>query len=524
MEDEVNIINSVLDLKDKAVGDVMTPMEDVFTMSADTILDGQMMHTILSQGYSRIPVHAPDNKTSFIGMLLVKTLITYDPRDCQRVREFTLATLPETTPDTSCLDIINYFQEGKSHMVLVSDAPGTDHGALGVVTLEDVIEELIGEEIIDESDVFIDVHKAIRRLAPADQRRFKMSAGQLVEDHMSEIEREELADSETAPLLLNGESRIPSITNGRTVSPSQPVPGTTFLMRRKSSNASDSAIGDVTTALKMRSNVDDIREHLKHLGPSNAASKPKPTRYTSVKIKPGVGTIPENRATTVGADARPRSSDARASSEQKTEISALLTKNNGASDGVAALRAGYGTGDVVPGRARGLSESDQMTPQEASKLAREYTTSPPAASQPPRADHASRSNDFLKVPPKTKTRSEVEEEDQVGEMETPTRDRSKSRRMARSGSITETTVDVGGMKKVVLETNTSSEDDVSPTGQSGSGLTFGEDGAASSRPSSRAGDPSGHDGEGEGGQHGDGKKKRRKNRKKKHGGGGGSDR
>lgn len=524
MEDEVNIINSVLDLKDKAVGDVMTPMEDVFTMSADTILDGQMMHTILSQGYSRIPVHAPDNKTSFIGMLLVKTLITYDPRDCQRVREFTLATLPETTPDTSCLDIINYFQEGKSHMVLVSDAPGTDHGALGVVTLEDVIEELIGEEIIDESDVFIDVHKAIRRLAPADQRRFKMSAGQLVEDHMSEIEREELVDSETAPLLLNGESRIPSITNGRTVSPSQPVPGTTFLMRRKSSNASDSAIGDVTTALKMRSNVDDIREHLKHLGPSNAASKPKPTRYTSVKIKPGVGTIPENRATTVGADARPRSSDTRASSEQKTEISALLTKKNGASDGVAALQAGYGTGDDVPGRARGLSESDQMTPQEASKLAREYTTSPPAASLPPRADHASRSNDFLKVPPKTKTRSEVEEEDQVGEMETPSRDRSKSRRMARSGSITETTVDVGGMKKVVLETNTSSEDDVSPTGQSGSGLTFGEDGTASSRPSSRAGDPSGHDGEGEGGQHGDGKKKRRKNRKKKHGGGGGSDR
>ena len=41
-------------------------------------------------------------------------------------------------------------------MVLVSDFPGQDKGALGVITLEDVIEELIGEEIIDESDVFVE--------------------------------------------------------------------------------------------------------------------------------------------------------------------------------------------------------------------------------------------------------------------------------------------------------------------------------------------------------------------------------
>jgi metal transporter CNNM len=72
-------------------------------------------------------------------MLLVKMLITYDPEDCLRVRDFQLATLPETAPETSCLDIINFFQEGKSHMVLVSDSPGEPEGALGVVTLEDVM-------------------------------------------------------------------------------------------------------------------------------------------------------------------------------------------------------------------------------------------------------------------------------------------------------------------------------------------------------------------------------------------------
>jgi metal transporter CNNM len=144
-EDEVTIISAVLDLKDKPVGNIMTPMSDVFTLSADAILDENLMDTILLAGYSRIPIYAPDNPQNFVGMLLVKMLITYDPEDCLRVRDFSLATLPETRPETSCLDIVNFFQEGKSHMVLVSDYPGEPYGARGVVTLEDVIEELIGE-------------------------------------------------------------------------------------------------------------------------------------------------------------------------------------------------------------------------------------------------------------------------------------------------------------------------------------------------------------------------------------------
>ena len=52
-------------------------------------------------------------------------------------------------------------------MVLVSDHPGENHGALGVVTLEDVIEELIGEEIVDETDVFVDVSRHLKRMNPA---------------------------------------------------------------------------------------------------------------------------------------------------------------------------------------------------------------------------------------------------------------------------------------------------------------------------------------------------------------------
>ncbi|KAI9321357.1 hypothetical protein BX666DRAFT_2017383 [Dichotomocladium elegans] len=158
--DEVTIIGAVLDLRSKSVSKVMTPIDDVFTLSINDTLDAEVVDKILSAGYSRIPIHSPGEKTNFVGMLLTKRLITYDPEDAWPVSNFQLSTLPETGPDTSCLDILNFFQEGKSHMALVSNNPGGIRGALGVITLEDVIEELIGEEIIDETDVYVDGNSA----------------------------------------------------------------------------------------------------------------------------------------------------------------------------------------------------------------------------------------------------------------------------------------------------------------------------------------------------------------------------
>ncbi|ORZ23036.1 hypothetical protein BCR42DRAFT_403830 [Absidia repens] len=161
-EDEVHIIGSVLDLRDKPVSKVMTPIQDVFTLTMDDILDKETVDKILFHGYSRIPICAPEDQSNFFGMLLVKQLITYDVEDALPVRCFNLGILPETSPDTSCLDILNFFQEGKSHLALLSSNPGGVGGALGVITLEDVIEELIGEEIIDETDIYIDVHKKVK--------------------------------------------------------------------------------------------------------------------------------------------------------------------------------------------------------------------------------------------------------------------------------------------------------------------------------------------------------------------------
>ncbi|KAL4970958.1 putative DUF21 and CBS domain protein (Mam3) [Aspergillus stella-maris] len=422
--DEVTIISAVLDLKEKSVGTIMTPMDDVFTMSADTVLDEQTMDLILSQGYSRIPIHAPDNPRNFIGMLLVKMLITYDPEDCKPVSYFALATLPETRPETSCLDIVNFFQEGKSHMVLVSEYPGEDSGALGVVTLEDVIEELIGEEIIDESDVFVDVHKAIRRMAPAPYAR--VPKGRFVEDPPAHPAQGALVD-------LGGDSPA---TNGHTTArrrSSVEAPLARFQLRRSQGDKERHSVDALVTRLGSN---DEIREHLKHLGPSNLASRPRQTRYQNVKIK--------RRSSSPSRSGR---------TDMDSVIDSMHARHQSANLPAASDTIAFSSNGLNPrdgAHAVIVSNVNALSPDSNSKngptvsipeqVAEEQESAPQSASSRPPASAG----------------SDVD----------PTLSGSYIHRgPARSGSITEHIVDVNGIRKVVLHT-TSSNSSSETEGQS----------------------------------------------------------
>ncbi|KAJ1310785.1 hypothetical protein OPQ81_009305 [Rhizoctonia solani] len=155
-DDEISILNGVLSLNEKKVSEIMTPMDDVVTLASDTILDHKHVDMILSSGYSRIPIHEPGKSTNFIGILLIKKLLSYDPSQGLPVSAFQLSILPEAKPSISCFQALDYFQTGRSHLLLISENPGEPHGALGVITLEDIIEEIISEEIVDETDRYED--------------------------------------------------------------------------------------------------------------------------------------------------------------------------------------------------------------------------------------------------------------------------------------------------------------------------------------------------------------------------------
>ncbi|RKF81808.1 hemolysin [Golovinomyces cichoracearum] len=461
-QDEVTIISAVLDLKDKAVGDIMTPIEDVFTMSEDTILNEETMNTILSAGYSRIPIYEPGNPNNFVGMLLVKILITYDPEDCKKVSEFALATLPETRPETSCLDIVNFFQEGKSHMVLVSEFPAENYGAIGVVTLEDVIEELIGEEIIDESDVYIDVHKAIRRLAPAPKanalRRHVVSNSNPVSTKKPEDDLIDLTEDKKNKLASDLPD-IPAIIETPLVASYAEInPKITFI--RKGSGGLEGA-GPIT----VRGNSSDMREHLKHLGPSNLASRPKSTRYTTVKIKSahlqlrsssyaGLGSQPEEFLGDVSHVAiieEPLSLASQSNNNSKSghkdqESSKSLSKEEIGNSSVQAVQKGYGSFDTYR-----LQQPEKPTinncPLEdvPPKTIDECSKSPPSPANLERVRNLSRRS-FDKI---VSSKS-------IGSSATDVRGLSET--IVQSGSIDENIIEANRIRNIVLEINGSGEE------------------------------------------------------------------
>ena len=477
-EDEVTIIGAVLDLKDKSVGSIMTPMEDVYTLSLDDVLDEETMDEVLSQGYSRIPVHHPDNDKNFVGMLLVKMLITYDPEDAMPVRDFALATLPETAPDTSCLDIINFFQEGKSHMILISDSPGMDHGALGVLTLEDVIEELIGEEIIDESDVFVDVHKAIRRLAPSPAYRTRLPKGHTVhaerpassghDGDLINIHEEETLSPIDIQRVKTMDGIAPKVkSSDRNASPRQAG----VSMRRRSSGADHKP---------QRYSSDEVREHLKHLGPSNLASRPKATRSTTVKIKPGnTAGNPSSHAADAWTDIPPRRISGSADGYQAGVGEGVLhSAGKEASDAVQALHQGYGSFHGSPTKSRhraSVSKGIQADPVDLLDVdhdhgdVADYGSGRGREEGRPSLDRVRDSGSwstFRSLPKKE------------NKLESPTQVRHGP---ARSGSITESVIDVNGIRKVVLQTNSSSSNDEDENGRANK---HRQDGQSHSRPNS----------------------------------------
>ncbi|KIM81896.1 hypothetical protein PILCRDRAFT_821253 [Piloderma croceum F 1598] len=155
-DDEISILNGVLELNTKNVEQIMTPIEDVISLSSDTILDTKTIDFIMSSGYSRFPIHEPGKPFSYLGLLLIKKLLVYDPTKALPVSHFPLSILPEARPSINCFQALDYFQTGRAHLLLISRTPGIAGGALGVITLEDVIEEIISEEIVDETDRYED--------------------------------------------------------------------------------------------------------------------------------------------------------------------------------------------------------------------------------------------------------------------------------------------------------------------------------------------------------------------------------
>ncbi|EQC33282.1 hypothetical protein SDRG_09263 [Saprolegnia diclina VS20] len=165
-KEEVAIIHGALDMSNKTVNDIATPFEDVFMLDWEAQLDSELMVDILACGYSRIPVFR-GHRANVVGLLLVKRLIVIDSDVKKPIKNLTLRKPILVSPDLGCYALLNQFQRGKGHFALVTeqgpyieacwkaniDVDRTQATISGIVTIENILEELLQEEIQDETDV-----------------------------------------------------------------------------------------------------------------------------------------------------------------------------------------------------------------------------------------------------------------------------------------------------------------------------------------------------------------------------------
>ena len=146
-EKEVDLIKKVLDLNDRTVEDIMVPRIEMTAIPFDSTL-ATVKKTLLESKYSRIPVYKED-KDHIVGILYerdyfktIQNKSDYDWHKIIRPAKYVSAAMKVDS-------LIAYLQEEKTHLAIVSGEFGD---TLGLVTMEDALEELVGE-IYDEHDI-----------------------------------------------------------------------------------------------------------------------------------------------------------------------------------------------------------------------------------------------------------------------------------------------------------------------------------------------------------------------------------
>ncbi len=145
--DENRLLRSVVDFGDTLVREVMTPRPDIVAIRADATID-ELRQLVQDQEYSRLPVFT-ENIDNINGLIVVKDLIQMTDSPVGTGKVSTIMRPAAFVPETKrVVDLLREFQQKRFQLAIVVDEYG---GTAGLVTVEDVVEELVGE-IRDEYD------------------------------------------------------------------------------------------------------------------------------------------------------------------------------------------------------------------------------------------------------------------------------------------------------------------------------------------------------------------------------------
>ncbi len=156
---EEKIVLGALSFSEKTAEDILTPKRVVFALEENTILNRKKIEEIKKSGFTRIPVYKKE-KDNIIGILYSKDLIGLK-NEKKKVKNICKKKNLLTISAKKKLDsLLNQFIKRRLHIASVFNRY---HEFIGIITLEDIIEEILKTEIIDENDKVINFQKAARR-------------------------------------------------------------------------------------------------------------------------------------------------------------------------------------------------------------------------------------------------------------------------------------------------------------------------------------------------------------------------
>lgn len=144
-EEEKELIHNIFELDDTNASEIMTPRADMFVIEAD---EDPNLEDIVKSGFTRIPV-IEDDLDHVVGIINIKDLFMHKIIPGKKINVRQIMTPPYFVPENKKLDrLLHQFKKRKHHMAIVVDEHG---GVSGLITLEDALEEIVGE-ISDETD------------------------------------------------------------------------------------------------------------------------------------------------------------------------------------------------------------------------------------------------------------------------------------------------------------------------------------------------------------------------------------
>ena len=179
--DEKNMLKSILDLDEITVGSIMIPRKDIFSLPVK-ITYNDLLEQLENSPHSRIPIWE-NNPENIIGVFHVRRLISYKNSDSKKFNIKSLCQKPWFIPESTKLDNqLMEFKKRKEHFSIVVDEYGE---FLGIVTLEDIIEEIVGD--IDDEQDMLKTSKKVTGIKPLSPSSFLVEGNVNIRDLNKEL-------------------------------------------------------------------------------------------------------------------------------------------------------------------------------------------------------------------------------------------------------------------------------------------------------------------------------------------------